>query len=86
MNISKRAGPLFADSLNETHALPVTSRPQRQYTTLERVEAGLRRARSAIREAKIGNRTPDPDYIPNGPIYWNANAFHRQASQNYPLI
>lgn len=77
LNISKRAGPLFAASLNETHALPVTSRPQRQYTTLERVEAGLRRARSAIREAKIGNRTPDPDYIPNGPIYWNANAFHR---------
>ncbi|KAA8516638.1 hypothetical protein F0562_016856 [Nyssa sinensis] len=52
-------------------------RSQKKYSNLERVEAGLAQARAAIKEAKNGNQTQDPDYIPSGPMYWNANAFHR---------
>lgn len=50
---------------------------QRKNTNLGWLEARLRRARAAIREARFGNQTQDVDYIPNGPMYWNANAFQR---------
>ncbi|KAF5950429.1 hypothetical protein HYC85_012422 [Camellia sinensis] len=33
--------------------------------------------RVAIREARNnGNQTHDPEYVSEGPMYWNANAFH----------
>ncbi|XVF81396.1 hypothetical protein PTKIN_Ptkin15bG0151800 [Pterospermum kingtungense] len=48
---------------------------------LEKVEANLARARASIKEAAlVRNLTSihqDPDYVPQGPIYRNANAFHR---------
>ncbi|XP_059649893.1 probable glycosyltransferase At5g03795 [Cornus florida] len=55
--------------------------PRMQFSNLERLEAGLGQARAAIRKAKNGNQTQDPDYIPNGPMYWNATAFHRSYSE-----
>ncbi|KAK8337150.1 hypothetical protein V6Z11_A09G168900 [Gossypium hirsutum] len=65
-------------SLNETIALPLKHSRQVR-TKLDKVEAGLQRARSAIREAKNGSQLQDPDYVPIGPMYWDAKAFHSVA-------
>ncbi|KAH1255279.1 putative glycosyltransferase [Glycine max] len=52
-----------------------------KYTKLGRIEARLAKARYSIREAsKIRNLTSnlqDPDYVPQGSIYRNVNAFQR---------
>ncbi|XP_059668130.1 probable glycosyltransferase At5g03795 [Cornus florida] len=61
-------------SMNESLPTPMTAG---LHSNLERLEAGLVQARAAIREAKNGNQTHDPNYVPTGPIYWNAKAFHR---------
>ncbi|CAK9146685.1 unnamed protein product, partial [Ilex paraguariensis] len=74
--IGKKDKPqVRSSSMDETN--PITARSPKKYSSLEKVEACLGRARAAIREAKHGNQTHDPDYIPTGPIYWNASAFHR---------
>ncbi|KAK9153820.1 hypothetical protein Sjap_001300 [Stephania japonica] len=45
---------------------------------LKRLEAGLARARAEIKKSvKNSTQASDPDYTPQGPIYWNPNAFHR---------
>ncbi|XP_055807705.1 probable glycosyltransferase At5g03795 [Solanum dulcamara] len=53
----------------------------KMYSRLERLEAILAKSRSSIREAArngsmISNHH-DPDYVPQGPMYHNANSFHR---------
>lgn len=51
----------------------------KKYSKLAKVEADLVQARAAIRAGLAGNQTDivDPDYIPNGPMYWDPKAFHK---------
>ncbi|XP_057470711.1 probable glycosyltransferase At5g03795 isoform X1 [Actinidia eriantha] len=73
-------GPHIDPNYMKTNdSMPVISevRSQKEYSNLERLEAGLGCARAAIREATNENDTNDPDYTPTGPMYWNATAFHR---------
>jgi hypothetical protein len=70
---STKISPFF----NETEALPLSAKIKRRFNQFERLEARMQKARTAIREAKSSNQSHDPDYIPTGPMYWNANSFHR---------
>ena len=63
-------------SLNESISLPLKQSRQVR-TRLDKLEAGLQRARATIKEAKNGSQLQDPDYVPIGPMYWDAKAFHR---------
>ncbi|XP_023758069.1 probable glycosyltransferase At5g03795 [Lactuca sativa] len=76
MNVTL-SGPDIFVSFNQTHGFPVNAQINRKSTSLDKLEARLGRARAAIKEAESGNKTHDPDYVPDGPMYWNAAAFQR---------
>ncbi|KAB1221223.1 hypothetical protein CJ030_MR2G020379 [Morella rubra] len=78
------SGPSFLPPLNESHAPRMKAGPG--YSNLGRLEAGLRRARAAIKEAKHANQTQDPDYYPVGPMYRNANAVSQVPSPSRILM
>lgn len=71
------SGPDLFLSTNQTIGIHVDTRINKTYTSLDRLEARLSHVRAAIKEADSGNRTHDPEYVPYGPMYWNAAAFHR---------
>lgn len=74
------SGPSIVPPMNESD-VPELLKGRRDYTNLDRLESGLRRARVAIKEAKQGNQTQDPDYVPIGPMYRDAKAFHRYGNR-----
>ncbi|KAF5482659.1 hypothetical protein F2P56_003211 [Juglans regia] len=91
--LSSRPGRTWTTSLGVTSSKPdpASSSPsartspsyfdERTMTRDEKLEAGLAKARTLIRQsARQGNFTlahEDPDYVPQGDIYRNAQVFHR---------
>lgn len=74
-------GPGIFPPMNESYE-PLESpdpllKARRDQSNLDTLEAGLSRARAAIREAKRANQTQDPGFVPLGPMYRNANVFYR---------
>ncbi|KAK2654995.1 hypothetical protein Ddye_008047 [Dipteronia dyeriana] len=78
VNGEVQSDEFFFVSMNESDStLPMKPKAPKSLTKLQRMEAGLQRARLAIKEAATGNQTLDPDFVPNGPMYLNSKAFHR---------
>ncbi|XP_078180942.1 putative glycosyltransferase At5g03795 [Carex rostrata] len=71
---------LFNSMVNDTILSKIRESGGRDIK-LEKIEFGLARARAAIREANQNKsylqNLPDKDYVPIGPVYRNAYAFHR---------
>ncbi|KAJ8631151.1 hypothetical protein MRB53_024474 [Persea americana] len=73
---------ISATDTNTSHAATVNKGEVliKKRTSLERIEVGLARARAAIRRAIVTeNYTSykEKSYVPRGPIYRNAYAFHQ---------
>ncbi|KAF2307511.1 hypothetical protein GH714_029318 [Hevea brasiliensis] len=57
--------------------LSTKTKRQKRHSNLERLEAALQNARSAIKDANFRTQPYDPEYIPMGPMYLNSKVFHR---------
>ncbi|XP_013626452.1 PREDICTED: probable glycosyltransferase At5g03795 [Brassica oleracea var. oleracea] len=44
---------------------------------IDKIEFELQKARVAVKAASMDDPVDDPDYVPIGPMYWNAKVFHR---------
>ncbi|KAK7392530.1 hypothetical protein VNO78_20973 [Psophocarpus tetragonolobus] len=64
-------------AMNETDEPHRRQQQKRNLSILDRTEAVLAHVRAVIREAKNENQTQDSDYVPTGPMYWNAKEFYR---------
>nr|GME16454.1 probable glycosyltransferase At5g03795 isoform X1 [Ipomoea batatas] len=73
-NLTIIVGSLLPTEHEETRN-GTSSSSSRRYSKLEMLEAGLARSRASILRGKYP--TKDDDFIPDGPMYWNASAFHR---------
>lgn len=82
LNISVMAESPGEAPMSESVAVPTKAMRPKLLTKLEKLEAGLQRARVAIKQASNGNQTDprDPDFVPLGPMYWDSKAFHRYIS------
>lgn len=74
----------FMNPGNGLNEKSVRERLRPRDAELERVEAGLARARALIREGTTNwssiSAPVGADYVPQGDIYRNATAFHRYTS------
>ncbi|XP_044493778.1 probable glycosyltransferase At5g03795 [Mangifera indica] len=79
LNISVMAESPGEAPMSESVAVPTKAMRPKLLTKLEKLEAGLQRARVAIKQASNGNQTDprDPNFVPLGPMYWDSKAFHR---------
>ncbi|KAF2307491.1 hypothetical protein GH714_029118 [Hevea brasiliensis] len=80
-NASEEAEEDLQISGNETRIasmdLSTKTKRQKRHSNLERLEAALQNARSAIKDANFRTQPYDPEYIPMGPMYLNSKVFHR---------
>lgn len=71
-NRTIRLNPINITSMSNNVTLK-----KRVVSNLEKIEFELQKARVAIKAASMDDPVDDPDYVPLGPMYWNAKVFHR---------